>query len=328
MLIRRPRPSRRTLSLALALALALAAARAAPPGNPPPPAAGEALAAAVAPRPSPAAEEVPAPAAEPPARAVRAPWQNDPIAATLKVGVERRIDFPEPIADLDVPQELERQSRIVLSPTGQLHWTARVPFEPARILATSVGGTLYQLDVGARSDGAAPPPLAITDPVLEAAAAAKANAPDERARRERAAGALLPDFLKGEAAAARAGGADYAALARFALAHYAGPARLIPKLEASRVKVAPVSARAWLRVQAAYLAVLPLAQWKVGERYVTAVGAYNRSPREAPFDPRALRGDLRFAAALHPILGPAGSGHSGTVWAVVTDRPFNEAIDP
>lgn len=325
MLIRRTRPSRRTPSLALALALALAAARAAPPENPPPPAA-EALAAAVAPRPSPA--ETAGPAAEPPGRAVRVPWQNDPIAATLKVGVERRIDFPEPIADLDVPQELERQSRIVLSPTGQLHWTARVPFEPARVLATSVGGTLYQLDVGARPDGAAPPPLAITDPVLEAAAAAKANAPDERARRERAAGALLPDFLKGEAAAGRAGGADYAALARFALAHYAGPARLIPKLEASRVKVAPVSARAWLRVQAAYLAVWPLAQWKVGERYVTAVGAYNRSPREAPFDPRALRGDLRFAAALHPILGPAGGGHSGTVWAVVTDRPFNEAVNP
>ena len=103
-------------------------------------------------------------------------WQNEPVAVALKVGAERRVDFPEPIADLDVPKELERQSQIVLSPAGQLFWTARAPFAPARVLATSVGGTLYQLDVAARPEGEAPGPLAIADPVLDAAAAAKAGA--------------------------------------------------------------------------------------------------------------------------------------------------------
>jgi len=59
---------------------------------------------------------------------------------------------------------------------------------------------------------------------------------------------------------------------------------------------------------------------------VTALGVYNRATAAVPFEPRALRGELLFAAALHPTLGPQGSGHNGTVWAVVTRRPFNQAL--
>lgn len=257
--------------------------------------------------------------------ATRVPWRGDPVAVALKVEAERRIDFPEPIADLDVPKDLERQSRIVLTPAGHLHWTARAPFPPARVLATSVSGTLYQLDVGARAEGAAPERLVLADPVLDAATTAQASAPDARARLDRAAGALIPEFLK-DAPAGRSGGSSYAALARFALARYSGPARLIPQLDAHRVAVRPVATRAWLRVQAAALEVRPLAQWQVGDRYVTALGVYNRGPWPVPFEPRALRGDLLFAAALHPMLGPQGSGHNGTVWAVVTEKPFNQAV--
>lgn len=99
------------------------------------------VAAAVSPEPPSAA---PAPIPAPAAQAV---WQGNPIPVALKVDAERRIDFPEPIADLDIPQTVARPSRIVLSPTGQLHWLAREPFAPVRVLATAVGGTLYQLDV-------------------------------------------------------------------------------------------------------------------------------------------------------------------------------------
>lgn len=258
----------------------------------------------------------------------RVPWQGDPIPVALKVNAERRIDFPEPIADLDVPKAVEGRSRIVLTPAGRLHWTAREPFPPARVLATSVGGTLYQLDVGARADGAAPERLTLTDPLLEAAAVARAHAPDRRATLERAASRLLPDFLKGETGGGRrAGGPSYVALARFVLAHFTGPARLIPQLDATRVAVRPIDPRAWLRVQSASLTIQPLRQWQAGELYVTALGVANRGPYAVPFDPRALRGALLFAAALHPTLGPSGSGHNGTIWTVVTRQPFNQALD-
>jgi integrating conjugative element protein (TIGR03749 family) len=305
-------------SITLLSLVALPAARAADPTPPP---AAAVIAAAVA-----QANDADPSAPVAPAAGQRVPWQGDPIPVALKVKAERRIDFPEPISDLDVPKGLEQQSRIVLTPTGQLHWTAQAPFEPARVLATSVSGTLYQLDVGARAGGEAPERLTITDPVLDAAAAAEANAPDPRARLERAAAALIPEFLKGETGGARAGGPRYAELARFALAHFTGPSRLIPKLDAARVAVRPIDTRAWLRVQSAYLTLRPLAQWKAGDLHVTALGVYNRATAAVPFEPRALRGELLFAAALHPTLGPQGSGHNGTVWAVVTRRPFNQAL--
>ncbi|MCP5076232.1 MAG: DUF3438 family protein, partial [Rhodobacteraceae bacterium] len=101
---------------------------------------------------------------------------------------------------------------------------------------------------------------------------------------------------------------------------------LIPAIEAVQVPVRSVSARDWLRIQSKYLEVQPLAQWKLGERYVTAVAVYNKSAQAVEFDPRALRGKPLFVAALHPTLRPAGSGHNGTVWAVVTDQPFNQTV--
>ncbi len=281
------------------------------------------VAAAVSPEPPSAA---PAPIPAPAAQAV---WQGNPIPVALKVDAERRIDFPEPIADLDIPQTVARPSRIVLSPTGQLHWLAREPFAPVRVLATAVGGTLYQLEVSAQAEGAAPDPLLVRDPALEATAQAEATAPTDPARLEAAAAALIPDFLQPGAAGAKGQGrADYAALARFALAHYTGPARLIPKLEATPVAVRPIAVRDWVRLPAGGLQIRPLRQWQAGRLYVTALGVANPSAYPIPFEPKALRGRLLFAAALHPTLEPAGSGHHGTVWAVVTAQPFNQAVIP
>jgi len=254
-------------------------------------------------------------------------WQGNPIAVPLKVNHERRIDFPEPIADLDVPQTVEKNSRIVLTPTGQLHWTARAPFDAVRVLATSVSGTLYQLDISARAEGEAPDQLILRDPLAPAAVRPATSMPSDPAHLDRVARALVPDFLKTDPSRrGRSGTPGYAALARFALAHYHGPERLIPPLEAHRVPVRPIETREWLRVQAAALEVRPLAQWQSGTLYVTAVGVDNRSAQPITFDPRALRGDLAFVAVLHPTLAPLGSGHQGTVWAVVTPQPFNQAV--
>ena len=291
------------------------------------------MAAAVAP----AASVTSAPAVDPSAAstggegpAVEAVWQGHPIPVVLKVGVERRIDFPEPIADLDIPQATSDLSRVVLSPTGQLHWLAREPFAPARVLATAVSGALYQLDVSAQAEGSAPDRLVVRDPVLEASVQAQANAPTEPARLEAAAGALIPDFLRQAppGASGRTPRASYAALARFALAHYSGPARLIPKLEATPVAVRPFAVRDWVRLPAGGLQIRPLRQWKAGTLHVTALGVDNPSAQPIPFEPKALRGRLLFAATLHPTLEPAGSGHNGTVWAVITAQPFNQAILP
>ena len=252
-------------------------------------------------------------------------WQGNPLPVVLKVGVERRIDFPEPIADLDIPQPVSAASRVVLSPTGQLHWLAQAPFTSARVLATAVSGTLYQLDVHAQTDGAPPERLVVRDPTLEVSVQAQKNAPTDPARLEAVAAALIPDFLRSPSPDAPRR-ASYAALVRFALAHYSGPARLIPKLEATPIAVRPIAVRDWVRWPVAGLRIQPLRQWQAGKLHVTVLGVNNHGSRPIPFEPKALRGRLLFAAALQPTLEPAGSGHNGTVWAVVTEPPFNQAV--
>ncbi|MCB1810681.1 MAG: DUF3438 family protein [Candidatus Competibacteraceae bacterium] len=256
-------------------------------------------------------------------------WQGDPIAIDLPLNAERRIDFPEPISDLDVPQALSERSRIVLTPKGELHWQAYEAFDPARVLATSVTGSLYQLDVGARANGAQPLHIQLIDPLLRGGSvnttSGGATAHSAEALNQAAAD-LIPEFLKNPGTATQTGGsADYVALARFALSHYIGPARLIPKLEATQVPLRPIPSRALLRVQAHFLSLQPLAQWQAGEQFVTALGVYNQSAHTVTFDPQALRLEALFIAALHGELGPAGSGHNGTVWAVVTEKPFNQS---
>ena len=336
---------------ALALALALAPAHAQPPLVPPASTAprwGETtltsvttqytgadtatIAADVAPAASPASTADAGPPAASPesAASVQAIWQGNPLPVVLKVGVERRIDFPEPIADLDIPQPVSAVSRVVLSPTGQLHWLAQAPFTSARVLATAVSGALYQLDVRAQTEGAAPERLVVRDPALEASVQAQTNALTDPARLEAAAAALIPDFLRPTPPGAHGPPprVSYAALARFALAHYSGPARLIPKLEATPMAVRPIAVRDWVRWPVAGLRIQPLRQWQAGKLHVTALGVNNPGSRPVPFEPKALRGRLLFAAALQPTLEPAGSGHNGTVWAVVTEQPFNQAVMP
>ena len=324
-------------ALALVLAPAYAQTRLAPPGFSAPGEGATAftsvstadtgadtatIAPAVAPAASPASPES--------AASASVIWQGHPLPVVLKVGVERRIDFPEPIADLDIPQPVSAASRVILSPAGPLHWLAQAPFTSARVLATAVSGALYQLDVRAQTEGAAPEPLIVRDPALEASVQAQRNAPTDPARLEAVAAALIPDFLRptplGAPLAPRR--ASYAALVRFALAHYSGPARLIPKLEATSIAVRPIAVRDWVRWPVAGLRIQPLRQWQAGKRYVTALGVNNHGSHPVPFEPKALRGRLLFAAALQPTLEPAGSGHNGTVWAVVTEQPFNQAVMP
>lgn len=253
-------------------------------------------------------------------------WQGDPIIVKVKPGQERRIDFPEPIVDLDVPQAIEARSRIVLTPKGQLHWLANEAYQPARVMATSISGTLYQLDIGTDPD-ASTETFTLVDPVLLAAATpAATRTTGDSEQRDAVANALIPGFLKGGASSGTSTRASYVDMARFALAHYIGPQRLIPTLNAAQVPVRAIDARRWLRLQHRALAVQPLAQWQINQHFVTAVGVENRSAQAVEFDPEALRGPLLFAVPLNPTLQAAGSGHNGTVWAVITPVPFNKAI--
>ena len=68
----------------------------------------------------------------------------------------------------------------------------------------------------------------------------------------------------------------------------------------------PIDTQAWLRVQAHTLTIRPLAQWKVGDRYVTALGVVNRARRKCRRSARLAR---QFAVCRRApsALGPPGA---------------------
>ena len=289
-------------------------------------------------------------------------WQDNPINIALKTGVERRIDFPEPVVEIDAPQTLTDNSRILLKPDGKLFWLPNADFDKTRIMVTSITGSIYLFDVTANAEGREDM-MQVIDPainghVISATHLANATQTDTVADSTPANAAMaapikerpavdtlppgLPDFLKTNhattaTASSRASAPDpsqtgqttqdigYIEMARFAMAHYTGPARLIPSYPASRIGVKPIT-KPWLRVMGHRIRAKPLGQWQMSGKYVTAIVVRNQDRTPLSWDPRALRGDFEFASALHSVIAPAGHIGDESLWVVVSARPFNEAV--
>ena len=290
-------------------------------------------------------------------------WQHNPIPIQLKTGVERRIDFPEPIVEIDAPQELAQQSRILLKPDGKLFWLPNADIEKTRIMVTSATGNIYLFDVTANTEGREDI-LQIVDPAINGGyvPSSNSNVPQTitsdseggdsipamaatsapiNARPEDNLPLGLPDFLKtNHATTATAssrstnttGGSEsvaadigYIEMARFAMSHFTGPERLIPDYPASQVGVKPIT-RPWLRLLGHRVRTKPLAQWQMNGKFVTAIAVRNQDHTPINWDPRALRGNFEFSAALHSAIAPAGRIGDESLWVVISSVPFNQAV--
>ncbi|MOA39712.1 hypothetical protein D3C78_1615150 [compost metagenome] len=62
----------------------------------------------------------------------------------------------------------------------------------------------------------------------------------------------------------------------------------------------------------------PIAAWRLGDYWVTAVKLRNRGPAMVQLDPRRLQATLFAAAFQHAFLGPVGSAEDTTIAYLVT----------
>jgi integrating conjugative element protein (TIGR03749 family) len=224
------------------------------------------------------------PAGEPPERLA---WTRMPLAITLPVGKERLVSFPVPVR-VGLPSELgadRLRTRIV---GGTVYWTALQEFLPQRLqVQATESGNVYLIDLSA-SKGAPPlPPLDIALP--EAIPAAPAGLMG--AALPTAAG--TPTFPPPPPPKPRE--QDYATLVRMAARHLYAPARLHRVPEGVQRAPAggepsPLLLRGWA------VEATPLAAWRSGSRYVTAVKLRNRTFEPVDLDPRRLRGQWLAAA--------------------------------
>lgn len=236
---------------------------------------------------------------DPPERIV---WRKVPIELSLVVGEERLVHFPDSVR-LGLPRSLASALR-AQSIHGTLYLQARQPFSSTRIMVhTQPEGPIYVLDIEAvvaDANTRTPPDVQV---VLDLQVA-------------------HPEV--GSEGDGHASPWGYVALTRFAAQSLYAPERLVPAhsgVVAVSVDPEPVDlVRAGPPVRA-----IPVAAWRTGPYYVTAVQLANLASRVIVLDPRALQGAWLAATFQHNRLMPQGHEADGTTVYLVSGQPFEAA---
>ncbi len=235
-------------------------------------------------------------------------WRKAPIAIPLVVGEERLVHFPDSVS-IGLPQSLTPVLRSQ-SINGTLYLLAKQPFNNTRVMVRSEpDGPMYVLDISAVSKDLEWPVLPDVQVMLESAQA--------NSEADSTASAVTTDSRQ-------ASQWGYVALTRFAAQQLYAPSRLIP--QRAGVVAMPVSAEPVNLVRGNNVEAIPVAAWKAGRYYVTAVKVTNRNSKAQVLDPRELRGAWLAATFQHNRLLPAGSDADTTAVYLVSDRPFDVTL--
>ncbi len=224
-------------------------------------------------------------------------WRKAPLRILLHEGEERLVHFPGSVR-MALPESLAALLH-AQSIHGTLYLRADAPFATTRVLVyTQPEGPIYVLDIEAVATGTHSYALPDIEIVTQAPVS------EDRAQ---------PTSPWG-----------YVALSRFAAQTLHAPPRLVPH-ESGIVRVPippdPVPLVQDLRVQA-----VPVAAWKAGGYYVSAVQLTNLESRPVTLDPRELCGHWLAATFQHNRLQPAGDALDTTTVYLVSDRPLDAVV--
>ena len=227
-------------------------------------------------------------------------WTKAPIALSLPVGKERMVTFPGDVR-AGVPPGLGDVLR-TQSVAGTVYWLARKPFAATRIQVQEIdSGRLYLLDLRAESDATNIAPVEIV---------VRPSTPKD------------PDSPTPTTDSARV---DYVGLTRYAAQQMYAPKRLLrdpPGVHRAPLRIK----RAVALVRGGAIEATPLATWRGGELYVTAVKLRNVTNAPVALDPRELRGQWLAATLHHARLLPHGDEADTTCVYLISARPFDESL--
>lgn len=232
----------------------------------------------------------------------RVEFNRRPIPVALQLGRERLVTFPGPVL-LHVQPGLENMVR--LQTIGRtVYVTALATFDsPLRIVAEDLerDSRMYPVDLLARKGTV----VAADEIEIHGVAAPSPAATGTPSSAPRAESAEAPDMV---------------ALTRHASLMLYAPTRLLPASASIRqvpVTLAPVPGL----YRGAQLITTPIAAWRSGNLYVTAVRFTNQgAPLELAMD--ELRGQWLAATAQHNRLGAKGAESDTTAVYLVCDKPF------
>jgi integrating conjugative element protein (TIGR03749 family) len=226
------------------------------------------------------------------------PWRKAPIAIALGVGEERMLHFRGPVS-VGLPATLESVLR-TQTVSGTVYLLARAPFGSTRVMVREIeAGQTYLFDLSASTEGGGSQAIVVT---LEETAAADNPL----------------------AATNHDGSVGYVSLIRFAAQQLYAPVRLLSAMPGI-VRV-PIQQKSVPLVPDNGVEAMPLAAWRAGTLYVSAIKLTNRLAYSQTLDPRTLRGAWLSAAFQHSRLLPAGSDADTTAVYLVSEQPFHAAL--
>ncbi|QZP30367.1 TIGR03749 family integrating conjugative element protein [Pseudomonas sp. DR48] len=221
-------------------------------------------------------------------------WERLPLAVPLVINQERVVFINEDVR-VGVPSTLTGKLR-VQSTGGTLYLRASQAIAPTRLQLQSVAtGEIILLDI-ATTPGDQPlePVRILKNAQVQATETESSTVP-------------VPDRTP-----------IPVALTRYAAQSLYAPLRTVESLPG--VRHVPLKLRSELPtlLPTEHVSSTPIAAWRLGDYWVTAVKLHNHGSATVQLDPRRLQATLFAATFQHAFLGPVGSAEDTTIAYLVT----------
>ena len=221
-------------------------------------------------------------------------WERLPLAVPLVINQERVV-FVDEAVRVGVPSTLTGKLR-VQSTGGTLYLRALEAIVPTRLQLQSVAtGEIILLDIAAIPGDQPLEPVRILKSAQVQATKAESNTVPVPERTP------IP-----------------VALTRYAAQSLYAPLRTVESLPG--IRRVPLKLRTELPtlLPTENVSSTPIAAWRLGDYWVTAVKLRNRGSEAVKLDPRRLQAKLFAATFQHAFLGPGGSAEDTTIAYLVT----------
>ena len=227
-------------------------------------------------------------------------WEGVPIQVTVPVGEERIVKFEGPVEVHNTNSMLTSDKVSLLNNNGFLYLKAKTAFEAIRVPVTiKKTGEVVLVDLSGSASA--------EDTPLEIVSA------HEKAVSE-SSGSTSPEEV------------NFVTLTRTAIQELYAPQRLIEP-HPSIVRVPMYTAKSVALFSDGSVMGMPLASWRGGNFYVTAVLLKNTFKETQSLDPRHLSGNW-LAASFYPsnAVTAAGTDQDRTTLFLISNEPFNASL--
>lgn len=229
-------------------------------------------------------------------------WKREPIQITLPVGVERFVSFPAKVQFGYNTNLLPPSAFRVENDNRTLYLLAKKPFSLVRVEAKLASGEIILLDINAKAHATDNP----VDIVLPKSAPVSSTTQSQSS----------------------AASVNYVTLTRYAIQQIYAPERLL-KQSIDITRFPMETAHVVPLFYDGSATAMPLASWRGGNLYVTALLIKNLLSQSLRLDPRLLSGTW-LAASFYPqtTLAPHGTpiNRDTSTLFVVSTQPFAQAI--